>query len=135
MKTIICLFFYLFTFAFYLGCGSDNPINNNPSTPPPTASDSTIKIYSPLDSSHYYEGDSIHITWSRGHGAYAYRLYFDSDASFSQNFYNVVWSDTSFSYFIGYSEPNYNYTKIVPIINDTARFQYQSETRLIYFNQ
>lgn len=133
MKTIFLSLIVLFTFACCLGCGSDNPITNDPPTPP-TAADSTIKIYSPLDSSHYYEGDSVHITWSRGHGAYAYRLYFGADPSFSNNNYNVL-SDTIQSDYINYNIPSFLFTKIVPIINDTARFQYQSETRLIFFNQ
>lgn len=133
MKTLFYSIFCLFTFAFYLGCGSDNPVNNNNNPNPPTAADSTIKLYSPLDSAHYFEGDSIHITWSHGLGAYAYRLYFGSDPSFSSNNYNVL-SDTMQSDFVNYNIPSYLYTKIVPIINDTARFQYQSETRLILFN-
>lgn len=133
MKTISCLFFCVFTFAFCLGCGSDNPITNNDPDPSPTAADTTIKLYSPLDSSHYYEGDSIHYNWSHGSGAYAYRFYSDSSAQFLQNDYSVI-ADTSLHGLIAFNINSRKFIKIVPIINDTARFQYQSDTRLILFN-
>lgn len=132
MNTYIILFFTVIATAFLVSCGDDTTITNT--TNPPTAADSTIKLYSPLDSSHYNDGDSIHNTWSKGLGAYMYRLYSDSSDAFLQNNYGV-YSDTSISGLLAFSQPQKTFIKIVPIINDTARFQYQSDTHLIFFNQ
>lgn len=131
MKSYIIFLFCIIVAVLYISCGSDNPVTNI--TNPPTAADSTIKLYSPLDSSHYFEGDSVIYSWSRGLGAYSYRYYSDSSAQFLQNDYSVI-SDTVL-HGLTYSASFKIFIKIVPIINDTARFQYQSETRIIFFNQ
>jgi len=131
--SILAFIFALINYLTLSGCGNDSITNNPNPDPPHTSADSTIKLYSPLDSSHYFEGDSVHYSWSRGLGAYNYRFYSDSSAAFLQNDYSVI-TDTTIHGLIVFNMPSRKFIKIVPVINDTARFQYQSETRLIYFN-